>query len=57
VREWTAEVTVDAGLARRLIGGQFPELELGSLELLGEGWDTTVWLVDEEWFSASRAAR
>jgi aminoglycoside phosphotransferase (APT) family kinase protein len=49
VREWAAEVTVDAGLARRLIGEQFPELELGSLELLGEGWDTTVWLVDEEW--------
>lgn len=49
MREWAAEVTVDAALARRLIGEQFPELELGSLELLGEGWDTTVWLVDEEW--------
>jgi aminoglycoside phosphotransferase (APT) family kinase protein len=49
VREWAAEVTVDAGLARRLIGEQFPELDLVTLELLGEGWDTTVWLVDEEW--------
>jgi aminoglycoside phosphotransferase (APT) family kinase protein len=49
VREWAAEVTVDAGLARRLIAEQFLELELGSLELLGEGWDTTVWLVDEQW--------
>jgi aminoglycoside phosphotransferase (APT) family kinase protein len=49
VREWAAEVTVDAALARRLIGEQFPELELRSLELLGEGWDTTVWLVGEQW--------
>lgn len=49
MREWAAEVTVDAALARKLIGEQFPELEVGSLQLLGEGWDTTVWLVDEEW--------
>jgi aminoglycoside phosphotransferase (APT) family kinase protein len=49
VREWAAEVTVDAALARRLIAEQFPELELRSLELIGEGWDTTVWRVDEEW--------
>ena len=49
MREWTAEVTVDEALARRLIGEQFSELEVGSLRLLGAGWDTTVWLVDEEW--------
>lgn len=49
MREWAAEVTVDEALARRLIGDQFPELEVASLRLLGEGWDTTVWLVDEEW--------
>jgi aminoglycoside phosphotransferase (APT) family kinase protein len=49
MREWAAEVSVDAALARRLIGEQFPELGLGSLELVGEGWDTTVWLVDDEW--------
>ena len=47
--EWSAEVTVDADLARRLIAEQFPELALDSLRLLGEGWDTTVWLVDDEW--------
>lgn len=47
--EWSAEFTVDADLVRRLIAEQFPELELGSLRLLGEGWDTTVWLVDDEW--------
>jgi aminoglycoside phosphotransferase (APT) family kinase protein len=49
VREWAADVTVDEALARRLIGEQFPELEAASLRLLGEGWDTTVWLVDQEW--------
>jgi aminoglycoside phosphotransferase (APT) family kinase protein len=49
VREWAAEVTVDAALARRLIGEQFPELELRSLGLLGKGWDMTVWLVDDQW--------
>jgi aminoglycoside phosphotransferase (APT) family kinase protein len=42
-------VVVDAGWARRLIRTQFPEVELGSLRLLGEGWDNTVWLVDERW--------
>jgi len=49
VREWSAEVVVDESLARRLIGGQFPELELGSLLLLAEGWDNTVWVGDGRW--------
>jgi aminoglycoside phosphotransferase (APT) family kinase protein len=49
VPEWSAEVTVDEALAKRLIGEQFPELDLHSLRLLGEGWDMTVWLVDEQW--------
>jgi len=48
VREWAAEVTVDEALARRLIRAQFPDVELRSLSLLGQGWDTTVWLVDDE---------
>ncbi len=49
MREWTAEVAVDEALARRLIGAQFPDLELRSTRLLGQGWDTTVWLVDDRW--------
>jgi aminoglycoside phosphotransferase (APT) family kinase protein len=49
VVEWTAEVDVDGELARRLIGHQFPELDGASLRPLGEGWDNTVWLVDERW--------
>ena len=47
--EWSAEVTVDEPLARRLIAAQFPEVSLRELTLLGEGWDNTVWLVDGRW--------
>jgi aminoglycoside phosphotransferase (APT) family kinase protein len=49
VPEWSPEVTVDADLARHLIAGQFPDVALDSLRLIGEGWDNTVWLVDEQW--------
>jgi len=49
VREWDAEVTVEEELARRLIRAQFPDVELRSLSLLGQGWDMTVWLADDEW--------
>ena len=49
VHEWSPEVEVGEELARTLIGGQFPELELRSLELLGEGWDNSVWLADGRW--------
>ena len=47
--DWDAEVRVDEALARRLIAEQFPELDMGKLRLLGEGWDTIVWLVDGRW--------
>src|SRR5262249_36881757 len=47
VHEWAAEITVDECSARRLISTQFPDVELGSLRLLGQGWDMTVWLVDD----------
>jgi hypothetical protein len=47
VAEWTAEVTVDEELARRLIREQFPDLAARSARLLAESWDNTVWLVDE----------
>jgi len=49
VREWSAEVDVDEDLARRLIAGQFPEVALASMRVLGEGWDNVVWLADERW--------
>ena len=46
--DWTAELVVDEGLARRLLG-QFPELEVESLRPFAEGWDYTIWLVNESW--------
>jgi aminoglycoside phosphotransferase (APT) family kinase protein len=49
VQEWSAELVVDRERARRLIAGQFPSVELTSVRLLGEGWDNTVWVVDESW--------
>jgi aminoglycoside phosphotransferase (APT) family kinase protein len=49
VPEWDAEVRVDEALARQLISDQFPDLEVDELRLLGEGWDTVVWLVDGRW--------
>jgi aminoglycoside phosphotransferase (APT) family kinase protein len=43
IAEWDAETTVDEALARALIIEQFPHLAVGSLRLIGEGWDNTVW--------------
>jgi aminoglycoside phosphotransferase (APT) family kinase protein len=42
-------VTVDEPLARRLLHAQFPELAGAPIRLLSEGWDSTVFLVDETW--------
>lgn len=47
--EWSPEHVVDKRLARRLIGEQHPELAGASIEPLGEGWDSTAWLVDGRW--------
>jgi aminoglycoside phosphotransferase (APT) family kinase protein len=49
VTEWSAEITVDSELARRLIREQFDQLAAKRVELLGRGWDNTVYLVDDEW--------
>ena len=45
---WSAEVELDEGLVRRLIG-QFPELPVRSLRLLAEGWDNAVWVANERY--------
>ncbi len=47
--EWSPEQVVDRHLARRLIESQFPRFAGASIEPLGEGWDSTVWLVDGSW--------
>jgi aminoglycoside phosphotransferase (APT) family kinase protein len=48
VSDWAAELVVDEPLARRLLR-RFPELELRSLRPFAEGWDYTIWVVDEVW--------
>src|SRR5205085_1657145 len=48
-REWRAEVVVDEALVRSVLALRFPELQLESVRLLGEGWDNSVWVVDERW--------
>jgi aminoglycoside phosphotransferase (APT) family kinase protein len=46
---WDAEVEIDEKLVRGLLAEQFPEFEAGSARLIGEGWDNSVWLVEERW--------
>jgi aminoglycoside phosphotransferase (APT) family kinase protein len=45
---WSPELVVDEPLVVRLLS-QFPELEMRSLRRLAEGWDNSVWLVDERY--------
>ena len=47
--EWDAEVVVEPALARRLIEEQFRELRVADVELLGVGWDNTVYAVNGDW--------
>lgn len=47
--EWDAEVAIDGTLVRALLAEQFPELDASSARLLGEGWDNSVWVVEERW--------
>lgn len=46
---WTPEVVVDEPLVRRLLAAQFPALGRRSVRALAEGWDSSVYLVDDEW--------
>ena len=47
--DWDAEVVVDRALVVALLAEQFPELDASSARLLGEGWDNSVWVVEEKW--------
>jgi aminoglycoside phosphotransferase (APT) family kinase protein len=49
VPEWDAEVVVDEQLVRALLAEQFPELDGSSARFVGEGWDNSVWAVEERW--------
>ena len=47
--EWDPDVEIDAPLVRGLLAEQFPDLDAGSARLLGEGFDNSVWAVEETW--------
>ncbi len=47
--EWEAEIAIDEGLVRALLSDQFPELDAASARPLAEGWDNSVWVVEDEW--------
>ena len=47
--EWDPDFTIDQPLVRALLAEQFPELDAASARLLGEGWDNSVWMVEERW--------
>jgi aminoglycoside phosphotransferase (APT) family kinase protein len=49
VPEWDADVEIDEALVRALLGEQFSELGAHSVTLVGEGFDNSVWAVDEQW--------
>jgi len=49
VADWTAEARADEELARELVAEQFAPLPRRSVELVSEGWDYVVHLVDGEW--------
>src|SRR4051794_679840 len=46
---WSPEVEVDEPLVRRLLRAQFPALAARSVRPLAEGWDSSVYLVDDRW--------
>ncbi len=46
---WDAEISIDEALVRALLTEQFPELDVSSARLLGEGWDNSAWVVEECW--------
>lgn len=47
--EWDADVVIDEALVRALLAEQFPELEGRAARLAGEGFDNSVWVIDDEW--------
>lgn len=47
--EWEAEIVIDEALVRALVAEQVPEVDPSSARLLGEGWDNSVWILEERW--------
>lgn len=44
-----SERNIDERLVSTLVSEQFPELPLESARFLAQGWDCTVWVIDERW--------
>jgi aminoglycoside phosphotransferase (APT) family kinase protein len=44
---WTAQIAMDASLAKELIEDQFPELAPATVTYLGQGWDNAVFRVND----------
>ena len=49
VAEWDPDVEIDATLVRGILVEQFPDLDASSVRLLGEGFDNSVWSVEDTW--------
>ena len=47
--EWEPDVAIDRALVRALLREQFPQLSADSARLVGQGFDNSVWVVDEDW--------
>ena len=47
--EWAPEHAVDAARAATLVGDQFPALRGAAVLPLAEGWDNSVYVVDDVW--------
>ena len=48
-RPWEATHSVSVGFARELITTQFPSLAGSEIEVLGFGWDNSVFAVGDAW--------
>lgn len=46
---WSAKVIVDTKIVEQLLNSQFPQISIETLELVGNGWDNTVFLVNDTW--------
>src|SRR5581483_7565777 len=47
--EWSPQEVVGEELARSLAADLLPAFAEAPMRLLGEGWDSTVWLLGDEW--------
>jgi len=44
--QWAADITITAGMVQAILSAQFPELSCAEVQLIDEGWDNSVFLVN-----------